>query len=172
MGGDPNTSVVVDNLGGLRSFLNHSIRELYRRKATSDSRFRHDINVTNTIAIAGGTGDVPENLMRECLPMSDITDANNSLVSYLAYSTDVQQTFSQLGYLTIVGDEFQYTAPAPDLDSYSGDLTIQCPTFPVFPNAMSQDITLPSQATADDLVLLLANAILGRESFQMITAPA
>ncbi len=162
MGGDPNSSVVIDSRGGLRVLLNNAIRELYRRKAATDSRFRHDINVTNTVAIAGGQGEVPENLMREFLRGADITDGNGfSLITYLDYSTDAQETYNQIGYLWIVTNTFFYRAPAPDLDTYSGDMVIQCPSFPDFPNSMAQDMVLPSFSTADDLVLTLAQALMG-----------
>ncbi len=161
-GSDPNTSIVVDNLGGARVLLNETIRILYRAKANTDSRFRHDVNVTHTIAIAGGAGTVPDTIMREFLRQADITDDNSSLVTFLDYSTDLNQTFAQLGYLTIDGDAFNYLAPTPELDSYSGDLTIKCPTFPDFPNNMSQNITFPSESIIDDLCDLLAQTLMGK----------
>ncbi len=168
---DANQATIIDAKGGIRALLNHSINEVYRRKCGMDAKFRHDINTDNVITLTGGQGDVPEGLMREMLHTADITDSNGfSLISYLDYSTDAQETFSQIGYLYIKGDTFYYIAPAPDLDSFDGDITIQCPKFPTFPNNLAQDIAMPSQATAEDVILFLSAAILGKENYQIVTA--
>lgn len=166
---DANISQIIDSKGGIRALLNHAIREVYRRKA-QDIKFRHDIIETNTITIGDGVGAVPDNLMREFLKQSDITDNNGALVTYLDYQVDTNATFNQLGYLWIEGDTFHYRSPAPDLDGFDGTLTITCPTFPTLPSHMTQVIPFPSQASADDVVLFLAQAILGKESFQVVTA--
>lgn len=166
---DANVSSVIDARGGLRALLNHSIREVYRRKAR-DIKFRHDITETNTVTMVGGQAAIPDNLMREFLKQSNIKDENDSLVTYLDYQTDANQTFDQLAYLWIEGDTFYYRAPAPDLDAFDGDVTIECPTFPTFPGAMTQVITFPSQATIEDVILFLSQAILDKETYQVVSA--
>lgn len=166
---DANVSQVIDSLGGLEALLNHSIREIYRRKS-SDVKFRHDITKKNTVTIASGVGACPELLMREFLKSADITDTNGSLVTYLDYSTDAQQTFTQLGYVWLVDDDIHYRAPSPDLDTYSGDLYVTCPVFPTLPSDTSQAISFPSEATVDDIVLFLASAIMGSEKFEIVSA--
>jgi hypothetical protein len=172
MGGDANQSVVIDSLGGLRVLLNNSIRELYRRKAT-DQKFFRDIAVRHTIAISSGTGTCPDEIMREFLHNADITDDDNSLVTYYTYGADYNSgvNFNQLGYLTLQGDTFQYTAPSPDLADYGGNLFVTVASFPTFPAQMSDTIDFPSEATIDDLVLMLAMAISGKEPFQIVTTP-
>lgn len=166
---DANVSAVIDAKGGLRALLNHSIREVYRRKA-SDQKFTNDITVRHTVAITGGDGPCPDEIMREFLSQANITDGNNSLVSYMNYAIDAtQQTFNQLGYLWLVGDTFHYTAPSPDLTTFSGSLFVTVASFPEFPNSMSQDIEFPSMATAEDVILFLAMAITGDEKYQIVS---
>lgn len=166
---DANQSIIIDSLGGLEALLNHSIREIFRRKA-SDVKFRHDITTKNTIAISSGVGAVPDQLMREFLHLADITDTNNSLVAYLNYSTDAQETFTQLGYAWLVDDELHYRAPSPDLDTYSGNLYVTCPVFPILPSNTGDPVTFPSDATIDDIVLFLSQAIIGNEKFEVVSA--
>lgn len=171
MGGDANASQVIDSLGGIRVLLNNSIRELYRRKA-NDIKFRHDITVDNAVVITTGTGTVPSTLMREFLSQANISNSTGDLITYFDYAVDANsgQTFGQLGYLWITGDTFNYLAPSPNLATYSGTLTVSCPSFPTFPVSMTSVITFPSSATIDDLVLLLAQAITGKEVFEVVTA--
>ncbi len=170
MGGDANQSLVIDSLGGLRVLFNNSIRELYRRKA-NDIKFRHDITVNNTVIIFNGTGTVPATLMREFLHQANISNNDNDLITYFDYAVDANsgETYDQLAYLWIVGDTFHYRGTAPLLAGWNGNIVISCPSFPVFPPSLNDNIPFPSTATIDDLVLLLANAILGKEPFQIVT---
>jgi hypothetical protein len=164
---DANVSQVIDSLGGLRALLNHSIREVYRRKST-DQKFAQDIVTVHTIAIGTGTGVVPDEIMREFLQQANITDNNGSLVSYMNYAIDASnETFDQLGYVWITGDTFNYKAPAPDLSTFSGSLFVTVQSFPEFPASMSSAITFPSTATIDDIILFLSQAILGKEEYQL-----
>lgn len=170
-GGDANSATTIDSLGGIRVLLNNSIRELYRRKA-NDIKFRHDITVNNTVSVGTGTGTIPETLMREFLDGANLSDDNGAYISYFSYAVDATSgvTYDQLGYLWISAiDTFSYRAPSPDFTDYTGNLFVSCPCFPLFGN-MSDSIEFPSTATIDDLVLVLANAILGKESFQVVTA--
>lgn len=164
MGGDANLSPVIDNLAGLRALLNHAIRELYRRKS-SDQKFTQDITVKHTIVIADGEGTCPDEIMRPMLNQSNITDSNGALVSYMDYATDASNaTFDQLGYTWLVGDVIHYTAPAPDLTDFDGNLYVTVATFPTFPVSMASAITFPSEETVDDVVMTLALALRGEEA--------
>lgn len=156
----------IDSKGGLRAWLNDTIRILYRSRA-NEQKFRTDISVNNSVAIAGGVGTVPNTLMREFLHQANISNDNNDLITYLDYGIDANQTFDQLAYLWIVGDEFRYIGIAPDLDTWSGDIVINCPSFPEFPMNMTQAISFPSEAVIDDLCTLLAQSIMGRVQLQV-----
>lgn len=164
MGLDPSQSNVIDNLGGARTLLNNSIRQLYRQKS-NDQKFSQDITTRHTIAIGTGTGACPDEVMREFLHQANVTDENDSLVTYLNYQIDTNQTFDTLGYLWLEGDTFHYRAPSPDLDDFDGDLYVTVQSFPEFPAAMSSSITFPSETTIDDLCLMLAYAMLGKVEF-------
>jgi len=168
---DANQSVVIDSKGGLRALLNHSIIEVYRRKA-NDIKFRHDITTINSTLITTGTGTVPDVLMREYLHQANISTETCNQITYFDYAIDGNsgQTYDQLGYLWISnGDVFNYRAPAPDLGNFTGDLLIECPSFPEFPMLMSTPITFPSLITINDIVLFLAEAILGKEAYQVVS---
>jgi hypothetical protein len=159
-GVDPNMSKVIDNRGGARALLNETIRNLYRAKA-NDQKFTNDITTKSTIPMTAGVGAVPDEMMREFLDQAQIADENDSLITYLNYSIDVNQTFDQLGYLWIVDDEFRYLAPSPTLLTYGDDLFITCPSFPTFPASLSSNITFPSEAIIDDLCSALAAELRG-----------
>lgn len=167
VGGDANASQVIDSLGGLRAMLNSAIRELYRRK--TDPRFHRDITTRHTITIGSGTGDVPDEVMREFLRKADITDENGAMVTYFDYTADFDSSanFNQLGYLCIQGDTFRYRAPSPDLETYSGELYVTVPSFPELPASMASAITFPTESVIDDLVLFLSQALLGKESYEL-----
>ena len=168
-GSDANMSPQIDSKAGIRALLNSSIREIYRRYA-NDQKFIRDTVTIHTIAITAGAGTCPDEIMREFLHQANITDANDSLVTYYNYGADYNSgaNFSQLGYLVLESDAFQYTAPAPDLATYTGNIFISVPTFPTFPADMADPITFPSETAIDDIVLFLANAILGREMYQIV----
>lgn len=168
--GDANVSQVIDNLAGARAWLNSAIREVYRRKA-KDQKFVNDITVLNTVTISGGSGTCPDEIMREFLLQANITDDNDALVTFLKYPTDAgSETYDQLGYCWLVGANFKYKAPSPDLTSYSGNLFVTVPSYPQFPASMDDVIPFPSTATIDDVVAVLAMALVGKESFEVISA--
>ena len=124
MGMDANASSVIDAKGGLRSLLNHVIREVYRQKA-KDQDFIKDINVQNSITMASGVGALPDTVMRQFLKQADYQDSNGSLISYFDYPIDSNsgQNYTQLGYISVVGSNIYYTEPAPGTStSYSGTL--------------------------------------------------
>ncbi len=146
----------------MRAWLNDTIRILYRSRA-NEQKFRTDISVDNTIAIGSGVGVVPDTLMREFLHQANINGADTDLyVTYLDYGIDANQTFDQITYLWIVGDAFRFRGPSPDLGDWSGDIVINCPSFPELPAHMTDSITFPSEAVIDDLCTLLAQSILGK----------
>lgn len=159
-GVDPNMSNVIDNRGGARALLDETIRNLYRAKA-NDQKFTNDITTKSTIAMTTGVGAVPSTLMREFLDQAQIADEDDSLITYLNYGIDVNQTFDQLGYVWIVADEFHYLAPSPTLLTYTNDLFVTCPSFPTLPAAMSSNITFPSTSIIDDLCSALAAELRG-----------
>lgn len=142
--------------------LNDTIRILYRSRAKSQDFYR-DITTRHTITIAGGEGACPDSIMRELLFQADFTDTNGSLVTYYNYGADYNSgaNFQQLGYVTLQGDTFLYTAPTPDFDDYDGNLFVTVATFPTLPGSMASAITFPSEAVIDDLCSLLAQAITG-----------
>ncbi len=168
-GGDANMSAQIDAKGGLRALLNHSVREIFRRYA-NDDKFLHDTVTRNTVAVTAGIGACPDEIIRESLPrMAQFQDANGSLISYYNYNVDFSsdQNFNQLGYVTLVGDNFNYAAP--NGASYTGNLFVTTPTFPTFPADMADPITFPSETAIDDIVLFLSQAILTKEPFQVVT---
>lgn len=170
LGIDANVSPVIDNLPGARAWLNSAIREVYRRKA-NDQKFVDDINVAHTIAIVSGVGTLPDTVMREFLAQAQVTDENDSLVSFMTYSTDTgASTFTQLGYCWVSGDNIEYKAPSPDLQTYSGDLYMTVPSFPTIPSSFDDPIEFPSSSTVDDVVSTLALTITGNEKFEVISA--
>lgn len=168
-GQDANAAQIIDSLGGLRALLNNSIRQLYRRYS-KEQKFINDSVVKHTVTISGGSGTMPTNAMREFMHTAQITDTNDSRVSFFKYSTDISETFDQLGYAWIVEDTLKYRAPSPDLDSYSGDLYVTVPTFPQFPASMDDVIEFPSETVIDDLALMLASAISGKQDFEVVGA--
>lgn len=166
--GDANLSPIIDSLGGARALLNNAIRQVYRDKA-NQIRFRQDIAVSNAVTITSGTGTVPANLMREWLGEANISNSSGDLISWMDFPVDAQsgETFNQLGYLYITGLEtLNYIAPSPTLATYTGTLTIQCPSFPTFPASLSSNITFQSTSIIDDVVLALASAITGQLDWQ------
>ncbi len=165
MGGDANQSPVIDSLAGLRALLNHCVLEIYRRKC-SNPRFIRDITTRTTVAIASGSGTLPDTVMREYLDTGDFIDENNSLVTYYPYASDFYSgvNFDQLGYAFLQGDLIKYTAPALDLDDYNGNLYITSPCLP----AITTSVTFNTEEVATDVILLLAKAIRGEVSFQGI----
>jgi hypothetical protein len=168
MAGDANQSPVIDSKAGLRALLNHSIREVYRQKA-KDPKFIKDVNVKNTINITTGSGALPSTVMRQFLKQADYSDANGSLISYFDYAVDNDsgQTFTQLGYVTVQGDTIYYTEPAPgNATSYSGNLYMTVPSFPVLPGSMGSTIPMPDEIV-DDVILTLALAIRGQIKFDL-----
>lgn len=169
MGGDATQSPLIDNLAGLRALLNHCILEIYRRKANNQT-FLRDITAQTTVSISSGSGTLPSEVMREFLNQADITDDNNAKVTYYNYATDYNSTvnFTQLGYCYVLGDLIKYTAPAPDLAAYSGDLFITSPVLPT----IGTSVTFNTEEVADDVVLLLAKAIRGEQTFEGIDQAA
>lgn len=158
---DPSQSTVLDNLAGARALLNDTIRILYRARAKSQDFYR-DITTRHTVTITGGTGTCPDTVMRELLHQADFTDANNALVTYYNFGSDYNSgvNFTQLGYVTLQGDNFLYTAPAPDLSDYDGNLFVTVATFPTL-GSMSSAITFPTEGIIDDLCSMLAQALIG-----------
>lgn len=158
-GVDANASQQIDSRGGLFALLPHIIADVYRGKA-KDPKFVRDITVKHTVAMSSGVGAVPDGVMREFLRQANFADENNSLITYYEYAADYNsgQNFDQLGYTMIVGDEFQYTPPAPTT-SYTGDFYVTVASTP----AITTSVTFPSEQTATDVVMLLASAIQGKE---------
>lgn len=168
MGMDANASSVIDAKGGLRSLLNHVIREVYRQKA-KDQDFIKDINVQNSITMASGVGALPDTVMRQFLKQADYQDSNGSLISYFDYPIDSNsgQNYTQLGYISVVGSNIYYTEPAPGTStSYSGTLYMTVPSFPVFPASMASTIPMPVEIT-DDVILTLSLALRGQIKFDL-----
>jgi len=166
---DANQSVVIDSLGGIRTLLNNVIRDVYRKKA-ENQKFIRDIMTRNTVVVTTGVGACPDTIMRELLHQSEFQDDNDSLISYDDYNIDYSSTtnFSQLGYVVISGNNFLYTAPSPDLDTYTGNLFVTCPTFPTLPGSMASAITFVSVSTIDDIVLALSAAITGQLQYTTV----
>ena len=168
MGGDANSSPVIDAKGGLRALLNHVIRETFRQKA-KDQDFVKDINVQNSITMASGVGALPDTVMRQFLKQADYQDSNGSLISYFDYPIDSNsgQNYTQLGYISVVGSNIYYTEPAPGTStSYSGTLYMTVPSFPVFPASMASTIPMPVEIT-DDVILTLSLALRGQIKFDL-----
>lgn len=155
---DANQSVVIDNLGGLFALLPHVILDVYRSKA-NDAGFLRSISQKHTVSMTAGVGTVPTNLMRELLGQANFADDDGSLITYFNYAVDYEsgQNFSQLGYVMIVGDEFNYTAPFPTT-SYTGNLFVTGATTPT----VTTTVTFPDEATENDVIIALANAIQGK----------
>lgn len=162
---DANASPLIDDLAGLRALLNHCVLEIYRRRA-GNPRFLRDITARTTVAIASGSGTLPDEIMREFLGSANITDVNNSLVTYFEYASDYYSTvnFTQLAYALVVGDLIKYTAPAPDLATYNGNIFITSPVLPT----ITTSVTFLTEEVADDVILLLAKAIRGEVKFEGI----
>lgn len=164
MGGDANSSAVIDALGGIRTLFNNIIRSVYRQKA-KDARFLRDIVVQNAVAMVNGVGSCPPEVMREFLHMAQWKDENNSLITYYDYNIDQNSgvNYDQLGYTCLRVDDILYTEPAPgNADSYTGDLIVTTPSFPVFPISMETVIPFPSDSIVDSIVFELAAAIAGK----------
>ncbi len=163
MGMDANQSNVIDSLGGARALLNETIRNLYRQRMKESQSFTRDTVTKNTVAVTSGVGACPDGVMREFLPtMGQFTDDNGSNITYFNYNIDADSgvTFSQLGYVRLDGDNFYYTAPSPTLDTYTGNLFVLVPTFPVITN-MASAISFPTTGIIDDLCSLLAATLVG-----------
>lgn len=157
-GTDANMSTVIDSRGGLFALLTHIIADVYRGKAI-DPKFVRDITVKHTISMSAGTGTVPTTIMKEFMRQANLTDDDNSLITYYEYASDYDsgQNFNQLGYLIIVGDEFNYTAPSPN-DPYTGNLYVTVPSTPT----VTTSVTFPSDQTSLDVIIALALAIQGK----------
>jgi len=169
MGGDPNTSVVIDGEATLKALLPHVIRNTYRKKA-NDKRNRHDIVVKHTIPITASVGAVPSTIMREFLSHADFQDSsNNKCITWFPYAVDYNSgvTFSQIGYVTIVGDDFNYRAPAPN-QNFTGSLYVTVPSMPTISSNWATPIDIDS-TTADDIILALALALRGEMTFDGIS---
>lgn len=163
MGGDATTSVLIDNKAGFRALLNNAILEVYRRKA-KDPRFLRDITTRSTVAVTANVGAVPATVLKEFLHQADFTDDNNALVTYYDYAVDFNSStnFNQLGYVYVLADNFQYRQPGGA--SYTGNLFVTTPTAP----AVATSMTFQSEQTIDDLVLLLAEAVMGKVNFEVV----
>lgn len=169
MGGDANTSVVIDGEATLKALLPHVIRQVYRKKA-NDVRNRHDIVVKHTVAITASSGAVPTTIMREFLPQADFQDSSsNKCIAWMPYAVDYNSgvTFTQIGYVTIVGDNFNYRAPSPN-QSFTGSLYVTVPTMPTIPTSWSTDIDIDA-TTTDDVILTLALALRGEMTFDGVS---
>ncbi len=160
---DANSSPVIDAMGGLRVALNNSVRQVFRNHA-NDQKFVRDIFSTNAVTMVSGVGACPDEVMREFLHLGEFADDDNSLITYYNYLSDYQsgQNFSQLGYVVLVGDDFNYTPPNGTATSYSGTLNAYTPCFPTFPADLADPITFPSTTIIDDTVVSLAAAIVGQ----------
>ncbi len=159
MGADPNQSISTDALAGLKALLPHVIRSTYRRKAAS-VKDRHDIVTKHTVSIVASVGAVPDTVMREFLPQADFQDSlSTKCIAWMPYITDYDSgtTYSQLGYVGIVGDNFQYRAPAPN-QSFTGSLYVTVPTMPTITSNWSTELDIDDDV-ADDIVFNLAKAI-------------
>lgn len=169
MGGDANTSVNIDSMAGLKALLPHVIRNVFRKKA-SDVKDRHDIVTKHSVVVTASVGAVPDELMREFLSQADFQDSlNNKCIAWLPYAVDYNSgvTFSQIGYVTIVGDNFNYRAPAPN-QSFTGTLYVTAPTMPTIPSNWATEIDMDADV-AQDVILSLAYAIRGEYSFDGVT---
>jgi len=166
---DANASPLIDSLAGMRALLNNCVLEIYRRKAR-DTKFIRDITARTAITISSGSGTLPDTVMREFLSEANITDDNNSLVTYYEYASDYNSSvnFTQLGYAFLQGNSLKYTAPAPDFDTYSGNVYITSPVLPT----VGATMTFPTEETIDDIILMLARAIRGEEKFSVVDAMA
>lgn len=160
---DAGLSIVIDNLAGLRATLNHAILQIYRQKA-KDPKFLRDITTRSTIAMTANAGTVPTTILKEFLNQADFTDDNNALVTYYDYAVDFNSStnFNQLGYVYVLADNFQYRQPGGA--SYSGNLFVTTPTAP----AVATSMTFQSEQTVDDVVMLLAMAIVGKVNFDVV----
>lgn len=171
-GGDPTMSPLIDDLTGFRAMLDHVIQDVWRKKA-NDVRNRHDISVKHTVGITASSGAIPTTIMREFLPQADFQDSlNNKCIAWLPYAVDYNSgtTFTQIGYVTIVGDNFNYRAPAPN-QNFTGSLFITVPTTPAIPTAWTDELDVTDVAT-NDIILSLSYAMKAQYSFDGITDPS
>lgn len=161
MGGDPNQSPLIDDLPGIRAMLDHVLRDVYRKKAANKRNY-HDLTIRHTVAIAASSGAVPSTILREFLSQADFQDANGSLISWITYPIDYASSvnFTQIGYITIRGDNFLYRAPAPN-QSYTGNLYVTAVSIPALPADWSDTVDVDVDIL-DDVILATALAIRGQ----------
>lgn len=157
-GVDATASQQIDARGGMFALIPHAILATYRAKA-KDQRFVRDITVKHTVSITASSGAVPTGAMREFMKQADFADDDGSLITYLDYAADYNsgQNFDQLGYVYIVGDNFNYTAPSPN-QSYTGNLYVTVPSVPT----VTTSVTFPSTQVSDDVIYLISQAIQGK----------
>ena len=157
-GADANASAQIDAKGGMFALIPHAILSVYRAKA-NDLKFIRDITVKHTVAVTSGTGAIPTGVMREFLRQADFADDDGSLITYFDFASDYNsgQTFTQLGYVLVIGDNFDYTAPSPN-DPYTGDLFVTVPTVPT----VTTSVTFPSTQVSDDVIVWISLAIQGK----------
>jgi hypothetical protein len=141
------------------------VRDVYRKKA-ADKKNYHDVTVRHTVAVTASVGTIPDAVMREYLPQANFQDANGSLIAYLPYPVDYNSTvkYTQIGYVSIQGDSFLYTAPSPN-QSYTGNLYVTVQTMPTLPTNWATTLDIDTDVL-DDIILALAMAIRGQ--YQLI----
>lgn len=155
MGIDPNSSALIDNLPALYALLDTAISAVYVKRARDKKNWR-DISVKHTVSMSSGSGAIPSELLREFLHQADFADEDNSLISYLTFGIDDRETFSNyLGYVKVVGNNFEYTAPLGASGTYTGDLYVTAPSSPEMPNDSTTDIAMTSEVF-DDVCSTLA----------------
>lgn len=147
VGIDPNLSALIDNRPALRALLNTAFSTVYRKRAQSKKDWR-DISVRHTVSMSGGSGAIPNELMREFLHQADFEDEEGSLISYIEYNIDNRQLFTQLGYVRVVGDTFDYNLPDAG-GAYTGDLYVTAVSVPEFPATPTDDIPMTAEIFDD-----------------------
>lgn len=145
MGDDPNLSKLIDSRPALRALLDTAISFVYRQKAADKKNWR-DISVRHTITFAAGVGNIPATVLREFLHQADFQNEDADLISYLTYQIDSRAKYENyLGYVQVVGDTFEYTAPNGDAGDYSGDMYVTVPSLPEIPSDDTTNIEMTSE---------------------------
>lgn len=158
MGTDANLSPLIDNRGGLRASLDKVISDVYTKAAQKDKNWRN-IAPRQTIAMSAGVGTLPAGVLRGFMHQAEFATDSTSLISYIKHELDNQQTYSQLGYVFIRGDNVHYTPP-DGAGAFTGNLYITVPSVPTIPSGSDTAIEMTDDIY-DDVCYALAMMIRG-----------
>jgi len=147
-GGDPNSSPVIDNLPVLEDLAPMALRQAIIDHA-NDPDAANEVKIAHTVTISLGTGDMPDEVISECLDRSSVSSTTDDDITQLTsfaprYLDYLRPVHSQLGYYTQQGQSILFREPGGNASAFNGIIVLTAVSMPIDVVDLTSFLNIPS----------------------------